>query len=168
VIHRDLKPGNIMVGGFGEVQVMDWGVAKVLARGGEADEELLPTVSESAESTIRTVRSGSDADASQAGIVLGTPSYMAPEQARGEVDAVDERADVFGLGSMLCEILTGRPVFTGRPSRSSAMRPPATWRMRTGGSTPARPTGSWLAWRGGAWRPTRRIDPAPPATWRGS
>jgi serine/threonine-protein kinase len=114
VIHRDLKPGNIMVGGFGEVQVMDWGVAKVLARGGEGDEELLPTVSESAVSTIQTLRSGSDADASQAGSVLGTPSYMAPEQARGEVDRVDERADVFGLGSILCEILTGRPAFAGK------------------------------------------------------
>jgi serine/threonine-protein kinase len=114
VIHRDLKPGNIMVGGFGEVQVMDWGVAKVLAHGVEGDEELLPTLSESAVRTIRTLRSGSGVDASQAGSVLGTPSYMAPEQARGEVDRVDERADVFGLGSILCEILTGRPAFTGR------------------------------------------------------
>jgi serine/threonine-protein kinase len=116
VIHRDLKPGNIMVGGFGEVQVMDWGVAKVLARGDEGDEDLLPTMSESTVSTIRTMRSGSDVEVSQAGSVLGTPSYMAPEQARGEVDRVDERTDVFGLGSILCEILTGRPAFTGRTS----------------------------------------------------
>jgi serine/threonine-protein kinase len=116
VIHRDLKPGNIMVGGFGEVQVMDWGVAKVLARGCEGDEDLLPTMSESTVSTIRTLRSGSGVEVSQAGSVLGTPSYMAPEQARGEVDRVDERADVFGLGSIVCEILTGRPAFTGKTS----------------------------------------------------
>ena len=65
---------------------------------------------------IQTARSGSDADASQAGSVLGTPGYMAPEQARGEIDALDERTDVFGLGSILCEILTGQPAFAGRSS----------------------------------------------------
>src|SRR5262249_50256856 len=57
-----------------------------------------------------------DPDLSQAGSVLGTPAYMAPEQARGEIDRVDQRADVFALGSMLCEILTGQPVFVGRSS----------------------------------------------------
>ena len=114
VIHRDLKPGNIMVGGFGEVQVMDWGLAKVLREGGVIDEGLALPAPVPEVSVIQTVRSGSDVDASQAGSVLGTPSYMAPEQARGEVDRVDERADVFGLGSILCEILTGHPAFTGR------------------------------------------------------
>jgi serine/threonine-protein kinase len=115
VIHRDLKPSNVMVGSFGEVQVMDWGLAKVLRQGGADEGRPAPRDDpEAAVGEIRTARSGSGADASEAGSVLGTPGYMAPEQARGEVGAVDERADVFGLGAILCEILTGEPAFTGR------------------------------------------------------
>ena len=115
MIHRDLKPSNIMVGSFGEVQVMDWGLAKVLPQGGAvADEPQRRPHSEIPVSVIQTARSGSDADASSAGSVLGTPGYMSPEQARGEIEGIDERADVFGLGAILCEILTGEPAFVGR------------------------------------------------------
>jgi serine/threonine-protein kinase len=88
VIHRDLKPLNVMVGEFGEVQVMDWGLAKRLRPGAAAS----PT-----ETAV--------------GTVLGTWVYMAPEQVRGEVERLDERTDVFGLGAILCEILTGRPPY---------------------------------------------------------
>ena len=115
VIHRDLKPTNVMVGSFGEVQVMDWGLAKVLPRGG-AFEDASAGHTKDQGTVIATVRSDSDSDLSQAGSIMGTPSYMAPEQARGEIDQVDERADVFALGSILCEILTGQPAFTGRSS----------------------------------------------------
>jgi chemotaxis protein histidine kinase CheA len=118
VIHRDLKPSNIMVGAFGEVQVMDWGLAKVLTQGGTTDEL---QAAEPAMSVIQTVRSGSEADASHTGEALGTPAYMAPEQAGGDVAAIDERADVFGLGSILCEVLTGRPAYTG-PSSDAILR----------------------------------------------
>jgi serine/threonine-protein kinase len=116
VIHRDLKPSNVMVGSFGEIQVMDWGLAKVLPRGGVVDDASAGKLAPS-ETVIATARSGPDnSDLSHAGSVLGTPSYMAPEQARGEIDRVDERADVFALGSILCEILTGQPAFVGRTS----------------------------------------------------
>jgi serine/threonine-protein kinase len=120
VIHRDLKPLNVMVGSFGEVQVMDWGLAKVLSRGEAADDSGDGPGTEV--DAVRTVRSGSDAGASRAGSVMGTPAYMAPEQARGEFGRVDERVDVFGLGSILCEILTGYPVFHAGSSAESLRR----------------------------------------------
>jgi Flp pilus assembly protein TadD len=98
VIHRDLKPANVMVGAFGEVQVMDWGLAKSLPGG--------PAEPAPAEETS-TVYLPPDQERTRAGTVLGTPAYMAPEQARGDVERTDERADVFGLGAVLCVILTG-------------------------------------------------------------
>jgi serine/threonine-protein kinase len=118
VIHRDLKPSNVMVGSFGEVQVMDWGLAKVLPQGGAVDDASAGKT-KNEDTVIATARSGGfdgDSDLSRAGSVMGTPAYMAPEQARGETDRLDERTDVFALGSILCEILTGLPAFTGRSS----------------------------------------------------
>ena len=109
ILHRDLKPANIMVGAFGEVQVMDWGLAKVLTRPGTGSEAAQPI------STIFTVRTSASGLESQPGMVAGTLAYMAPEQARGEVDSLDERADVFGLGALLCEVLTGQPPYRGSP-----------------------------------------------------
>lgn len=96
IIHRDLKPSNVMVGAFGEVQVMDWGLAKEKRA---KDESVVP------------IPAGSPG-MSQAGQIKGTPAYMSPEQARGE--EVDSRADVFALGGILLAILTGRPPFQGR------------------------------------------------------
>jgi tetratricopeptide (TPR) repeat protein len=97
VVHRDLKPSNVMVGAFGEVQVMDWGFAKVLDGAAAAP----------ADDLVRTDVNG----ASQSGALMGTPAYMPPEQARGEAALIDPRADVFALGAMLCEILTGSPPY---------------------------------------------------------
>ncbi len=123
VIHRDLKPANIMVGAFGEVQVMDWGLAKVLPAGGVADEKKAQD-EQQRQRIVHTLRNtpggdtpvtvgsvGSVGSQTQMGSVMGTPAYMPPEQALGEIDLLDERADVFGLGAILCEVLTGRPPY---------------------------------------------------------
>jgi serine/threonine-protein kinase len=158
VIHRDLKPSNIMVGAFGEVQVMDWGLAKILPSSGltrsasaratqarSASEGIqTPSASEATEirnpspgpsptrsasagpSQARSASAGSAPNAPAAigdrgeeartrpGSALGTPAYVAPEQASGEVDRLDQRSDVFGLGAILCEVLTGQPPYVGK------------------------------------------------------
>ena len=114
VIHRDLKPANVIVGAFGEVQVMDWGLAKVLGSADDADQDAVEV------RAIHTLRSDEHVDFSRCGSILGTPPFMAPEQARGEGSQLDERSDVFGLGAVLCVILTGEPPFRG-PDASSVL-----------------------------------------------
>jgi serine/threonine-protein kinase len=121
VLHRDLKPQNVMVGAFGEVQVMDWGLAKLL---GQATGEVALT--DPVGSAVFTTRAAEPDSATQAGAVLGTPAYMAPEQARGQVDHLDERTDVFGLGATLCEVLTGLPPY-------AAPTPEGVYRQATEG-----------------------------------
>jgi tetratricopeptide (TPR) repeat protein/tRNA A-37 threonylcarbamoyl transferase component Bud32 len=116
VIHRDLKLANVMVGAYGEVQVMDWGLAKVLKLGQRERTEIDPDAMTATMTQIELPRE--DSDATRAGNVLGTPAYMAPEQAIGAIDQVDARSDVFGLGAVLCAILTGKPPYVGADAES--------------------------------------------------
>jgi serine/threonine-protein kinase len=112
VIHRDLKPLNVMVGAFGEVQVMDWGLAKRLRKGTAPAPE--PEPEDDPAATVAWEGAPEAAEGTQAGAILGTPAYMPPEQARGEIELIDERADVFALGAMLCTVLTGQPPYVGK------------------------------------------------------
>lgn len=97
VIHRDLKPQNIMIGSFGEVLVLDWGVAKILGRG----------------------FSQMNTDWEQ-GTVVGTRDYMSPEQAAGEIEQLDERTDIYSLGAVLYFLLTNKPPGEVRPRAVNA------------------------------------------------
>lgn len=102
IVHRDLNPSNIMIGAFGEVQVMDWGLAKEVSSAEAFDRE---------ESTSKAEAT----QLSHIGLIVGTPEYMAPEQARRE--EVDARTDVFGLGAILAAVITGHPVFAGNSTK---------------------------------------------------
>ncbi|MGE0431343.1 MAG: tetratricopeptide repeat protein, partial [Planctomycetota bacterium] len=105
VIHRDLKPANVMIGEWGEVLVVDWGLARPLAS--------------STPSTVRTDRRDGASDITLDGDVFGTPAYMPPEQASGRIDEVDERADIFALGAILYEMLTLHVPYEGRNARET-------------------------------------------------
>ena len=104
ILHRDLKPENIMVGPFGEVLVMDWGVAKILREdpAPRGDRAGIPVEnSQNAPAETKPLRTAH-------GTVLGTAGYMAPEQARGEIDRLDERADIYSLGAILQFLVSGK------------------------------------------------------------
>jgi PAS domain S-box-containing protein len=125
VLHRDLKGENVILGDFGEVVVLDWGLAKQLDAAEEAD----------AAGTHAAAWEPGGADQTLQGDVIGTPAYMAPEQAAGRPDIIDHRTDIYGLGAILYEILTGQPPFTGtnsleviiKAARGEPARPRELW-----------------------------------------
>ena len=111
VIHRDLKPGNILIGDFGETVVIDWGLAKDLDAVDTFDSANRAPRRPS-QKNLASPKSTASSTLTVAGAVMGTPAYMAPEQARGE--PVDQRADVFALGAMLYHVLAGAPPYNAR------------------------------------------------------
>lgn len=106
VLHRDLKPGNIMLGKYGETVVVDWGLAKLVERDSIAEEP--------ATEPILQPLSGSRSAPTQIGSALGTPAFMSPEQAAGKIDRLGPESDVYSLGATLYYLLTNRAPFTGR------------------------------------------------------
>ena len=112
IIHRDLKPSNIMLGEFGEAVVIDWGLAKVLGNDESTERALDPSIINDAEEKADEELLGT-----RTGARLGTPYYMSPEQARGEIRALDRRTDVYSLGVVLYELLTGEVPIKGENTR---------------------------------------------------
>ena len=104
VLHRDLKPDNVMVGRYGETLVVDWGLAKAVGRSGVDSDGQLP------ESTLIQTSSNGSAETSP-GSVIGTPSYMSPEQAAGRLDLLGPASDVYSLGATLYHLLAGKVAF---------------------------------------------------------
>jgi eukaryotic-like serine/threonine-protein kinase len=112
-IHRDLKPDNVMIGAFGEVLVMDWGLAKIGVTSVEAGETEIATAVQPTQNSLRVTGQGS---------VLGTQGYMSPEQARGDIE-VDHRTDIFSLGAILTFMLTGSAPGEWSAASGSVPRP---------------------------------------------
>lgn len=114
VIHRDLKGENVVLGDFGEVIVIDWGFAKVLEPGASDPLSIVPTEARDDTRLPSAIHWTSDGEhQTLQGQIVGTPAFMSPEQAGGRLDDLDRRTDVYGLGAILYELLTGRPPFVG-------------------------------------------------------
>jgi serine/threonine protein kinase/tetratricopeptide (TPR) repeat protein len=139
VIHRDLKPANVMVGRFGEVYVMDWGLARVLGRTDRRDLRIRNPDEEAVVSTLR--RDAADSDPSSIlrtldGHVVGTPAYMSPEQARAGGQEIDQASDIYSAGAILYHMLVGSMPYVSRTENPSNR---AVWgRVLSGPPAPVR------------------------------
>jgi len=125
IIHRDIKPENVMIGDFGEVVVMDWGLAKDLTE--TAVDDNLPRQESTESDVFYAQQTMDDAVRTLDGQVLGSPSYMAPEQAFGNIQDIDKRTDVYGLGGLLYTLLTLYPphAVQGSEDRKTTITPPS-------------------------------------------
>jgi len=111
VVHCDIKPENVMVGDFGQVYMMDWGIARVMPPRPEDPPDASLRGQPGAQRRVRDILPLATPNTN---VVMGTPAYMSPEQARGDQSKIDARSDIFSLGAMLFEILTGHPPYQGR------------------------------------------------------
>ena len=161
-IHRDLTPGNVMVGAFGEVMVMDWGVAKTVGSHSLQSESAVP-VDSRRESPVPVDSASNSAPKTDAGTIVGTAGFMAPEQARGDVQELDARADVYGLGAILFLLLANRVPEgdpAGRLRNAGVSRPLAAICARALASEPAQryPSVTALADDVARFRDNRKVD----------
>lgn len=125
VVHRDLKPHNVMLGDFGEVMVIDWGLAKLVSDRAQDDNQRIVEVS-----------ADTDLAATREGNLMGSPAYMAPEQANGQVSLLDERTDIYGLGAILFAILAGLAPHRSSQTGNTARDTRSLIRQITEGPTP--------------------------------
>ena len=183
VVHRDIKPANIMLGAHGEVLVLDWGLAKIFDR-----PDSVWTSAATAADSVRTARGTMSVFQTRAGAVAGTPAYMSPEQANGDLESIDARTDIYALGALLYELLAGRAPYTGHdglavlemvragpPSRLQPPRPApgpsgsgrapsaATGRRRPGPWPADRAKGRWARSGSGRRLPESREPGGPPS-----
>ena len=172
VIHRDLKPDNIMVGEFGEVLVMDWGLAKIQADAKQAAEEAALKADVGSAERFREL---ADSELSKSagltldGAVMGTPLYMSPEQASGNLAEIDQQSDIFSLGGILYALLTLHPPVDGKTAdeimsriKGGQILPPTVYNVTTksgaksktadvtGGRSKEIPAAAALSWGKGA------------------
>ncbi len=132
VIHRDLKPGNIMLGQYGETLVVDWGLAKSVGR-----PEPVPASATMDDRTL-VPESGSDRRRTVQGDLMGTPAYMSPEQAAGRIDQLGPASDVYSLGATLYCLLTSSPPFEKQPHAELLPK------VQQGAFTPPRQVQGWI------------------------
>jgi serine/threonine protein kinase len=116
VIHRDLKPANAMIGEFGETVLLDWGLAKIKGTKDVYAGKLQETLK------FFKLRKPDETPQTHAGEALGTPHYMPPEQAKGEIEELDERSDVYSMGALIYEVLAGTPPFEGDTAEEILMK----------------------------------------------